>query len=45
MSSLRPLIACLLHSALGNRLLAALALATVAGPEGQPERRAAMGSR
>ena len=44
MRSLRPLIACLLRAATGDRLLAVLALA-MAGPEGQPERSAAMGSR
>jgi hypothetical protein len=45
MSSLRPLITCLLRPTLGDRLLAALALAMAGRPEGQPERGAARGSR
>ena len=45
MHSLRPLIACLLPPALGDRLLAVLALAMAGRPEGQPERGAARGSR
>ena len=44
MRSLRPLIACLLRPATGDRLLAVLALA-MPGPGGQAERGAAMGSR